>query len=317
VNAAYLADSSLAAHLARAFPATLVQRFGDHVERHPLRAELMATQLANYVINRIGAFSLLELLRSSSAGTSEVVRAVLLSIEAFGAERYWASIEALDYEVDSSLQNRMMLRVIRRIREGARWFLRNRTEGESLLDDAKPFVDGLASMRSMLPALLPASSQSRYGQEIDELSGAGVPKAVATAFVEYGYLAPALSLIDSAFETQESLETVTHAYYLMGESLSLDWLASFIDDITPNSVWEAQVRTSAIEDLAWRQRMLACRMLRETKGTEAVRGRVEAWSEANSGALGRTASVLASLQTEAIPDLAMVTVAMRELKRLS
>ncbi len=317
VNADFLADPLLRAHLNRAFPQTLVDCYAEQINQHPLRAELIATQLANYLINRVGAYFIYDLCVNSSANVSAVVRASMLAIEALRAEEDWIAIESLDYKVDSSLQDTMMLRIVRLVKVGARWLLRNHEVSDSLARDAKAFASGLHEMRAMLPGVLPTTLQSRYADEVSDVKELGVPAKVAEMFATYGFLSPALSLIESAKQTGESLKTMTHAYYLIGESLRLDWLSELIAEIAPNNVWESQVRSTAMDDLTWRQRVLACRMLRETKGMQDVRKRVHAWAENNQLALSRVKTMLVQLQAEVSPDLAMVTVVMRELKRLS
>jgi NAD-specific glutamate dehydrogenase len=48
-----------------------------------------------------------------------------------------------------------------------------------------------------------------------------------------------------------------------------------------------------------------------------VQKRLDAWFAKNESELSRSRAVLSALQAEPVPDLAMVTVAMRELKKLS
>jgi len=85
----------------------------------------------------------------------------------------------------------------------------------------------------------------------------------------------------------------------------------------PNSSWESRLKSTAIDDLSWRQRVLAKRLLEDTQGQKTISKRVENWLESNSVAVERAQNVLAQLRAESTPDLAMITVALRELKRLA
>jgi glutamate dehydrogenase len=168
-----------------------------------------------------------------------------------------------------------------------------------------------------MPDVLTEHLAARFEQEVQQVRAEGVPAAIASAYAQHGFLSPALSLIETANACGESLETMTAAYHFMGAALQLDWLEELIAGIAPNSVWESQVRTTALEDLTWRQRVLARRLLRETEGVRGVQKRVDAWFAKNESELSRSRAVLSALQAEPVPDLAMVTVAMRELKKLS
>ncbi len=317
VTASYLHDPMLDTTLHKAFPATLVERYPDAINQHPLRAELMATQIANTLLNRVGGCFIFELVEASGKSVSDVVRAALLACSVLEAEPQWRAIESLDFKVSVERQNDMMLRLIRLVREATRWLLRNRKPGPSLAAEAADYAPGIRELRSLMPAVLTEHLATRFEQEVQQVRAESVPAAIASAYAQHGFLSPALSLIETANACGESLETMTAAYHFMGAALQLDWLEELIAGIAPNSVWESQVRTTALEDLTWRQRVLARRLLRETEGVRGVQKRVDAWFAKNESELSRSRAVLSALQAEPVPDLAMVTVAMRELKKLS
>lgn len=317
VNADYLDDPHFEVLLQRAFPQSLVDRFQKQIGSHPLRNELMATQLANTLVNRVGAYSLSSLIELSGKSIVKVVRALYLAIEIVDAEVFWKACEGLDYKVASTCQDAMMLRLVRLVRDCARWLLRNRPVGEGIIADADYFKSSLVSVRELLPTVLTDHSREDYDKECVNAKDQGVPAALAKAHAEHRFLQPALGLIETAGEIGESLETMASAYYIMGEELKLDRLADLVSSIVPASSWEVKVRASALDDLLWRQKRLTRRLLCESDGKQASQARVAAWFEANARKLGRTQRVLSELQAEQKVDLAMITVVMRELKRLS
>ena len=317
VTASYLKDPLLQKHLFKAFPESLVARYADAIDQHPLRNELMATQLANYLVNRVGAYFVFELMAGSSASLADVVRASILAIEALDAESQWQSIESLDYSVASSYQDETMLALIKLVRDATRWLLRNRPATEDLVVEIKPFAIGVKAMVAMLPAGLPKNLEKKFAANKDALVKAGLPKELADSVAKYSFLAPVFSLIDVSQSVSESLETMISTYYLIGDALRLDWLGELISGVTPTNSWESRLRASAIDDLAWRQRVLAKKLLEETRSQKGLSKRVDAWFQSNAFAISRTKSVFSRLRAEKTPDLAMITVALRELKRLA
>ncbi len=317
VQASYLNDPHFNSLLNQAFPRSLVERFEAQINAHPLRNELMATQLANRLVNRVGAHSLSVLLEVTGKPIAEVVRALYLAIEILSAESHWQEFESLDYKVASHCQDAMMLRLVRLVRDSARWLLRNCPEGESIEADARRFMTSLTSVRKLLPTVLTAQNLEVLESEVETCRGEGVPPALAKAHAEHRFLLPALGLIETATEINEPLETMAGAYYIMGEALRLDGLADLVAAIVPTSSWDAKVRSGALDDLLWRQKRLARRLLTESDSKKGIQARVDAWFAANDKKLARTQRVLSELQAEQLVDLAMVTVVMRELKRLS
>ena len=94
-------------------------------------------------------------------------------------------------------------------------------------------------------------------------------------------------------------------------------MGELIRGVTPTNSWESRLRDTAIDDLAWRQRVLAKKLLEETRNQKGLSKRVDTWFQSNAFAISRTKSVFERLRAENTPDLAMITVALRELKRLA
>jgi glutamate dehydrogenase len=317
VSATYLNDPLLQKHLFKAFPGSLVKRYAKEIDQHPLRSELMATQLANYLVNRVGAYFVFELISSSSTSPARVVRASILAIEAFDAESQWQSIESLDHSVASSCQDEMMLALVKLVRDGTRWLLRNHSDRGDLAREIETYAHGVKAMCAMLPSGFPQNIESRFVKKREAFVSVGLSSELAEAVAKNSFLTPAFGLIEASQSVSETLETMVRAYYLVGETLRLDWLRELIQDIVPTSSWESRLKSTAIDDLSWRQRVLAKRLLEDTQGHKAVSKRVENWLQSNSVGIERAQNILAQLRAESTPDLAMITVALRELKRLA
>ncbi len=317
VSATYLKDPLLRKHLFKAFPSSLIKGYADAIDQHPLRSELIATQLANYLVNRVGAYFIFELVTSSSASPAQVVRASILTIEAFDAESQWQAIESLDHLVASSCQDEIMLALVKLVRDATRWVLRNHSDGGDLAREIETYAHGVKAMCAMLPSGFPQNIESRFIKKRDAFMGEGLSSELAEIVARNAFLSPAFGLIEASQKVSETLETMVRTYYLVGETLRLDWLGELIQDIVPTSSWESRLKSTAIDDLSWRQRVLAKTVLEDTRGQKTVTKRVENWLQSNLVAVKRAQNVLAQLRAESTPDLAMITVALRELKRLA
>ena len=77
-------DPQLESNLVAMFPAPMQERFVEHIREHRLRRELIATDLANRIVNRLGfvhAFELAEeegAVEEGEAGDGEEPEALLL-----------------------------------------------------------------------------------------------------------------------------------------------------------------------------------------------------------------------------------------------
>ena len=86
-------DTSL---LARAFPASVVERFPTLPAEHRLRRELIATALANDIVDRMGVTFASQLALEADVSLPEVVAAFQSVRRIVDADRWWAVLDELD-----------------------------------------------------------------------------------------------------------------------------------------------------------------------------------------------------------------------------
>ena len=80
-----------------------------YITRHPLKREIIATQVLNSVVNRVGASFVHRMTEVSGALPSQIVRGYLAMREVFGHEALWQQIEALDNQVADAVQSAMLI----------------------------------------------------------------------------------------------------------------------------------------------------------------------------------------------------------------
>jgi glutamate dehydrogenase len=101
----------------------------------------------------------------------------------------------------------------------------------------------------------------------------------------------------------------------VGERLGLARLRSQIEGLPVDSYWQGRARAALGDDLGGLQRALAQQVL--DSGDGAAGGLMAAWESAHAAALDRARRLLADLAESKQADLAMLSVAMRELRNLA
>ena len=84
-------DPYLAGELALYFPSRLRERFPEQLERHSLRREIIATRIANDLVNRAGTTFLYRLGDETGAAPDEIARAYTAAREVTGLRELWAA----------------------------------------------------------------------------------------------------------------------------------------------------------------------------------------------------------------------------------
>ena len=97
-------DPYLAHDLERYFPPPLPERYSDRMPSHRLRREIIATVVANQLVDRAGTTFAFRLREETGAPPSMLARAYAVAREVFEMRAFWAAVEALDNEVDADGQ---------------------------------------------------------------------------------------------------------------------------------------------------------------------------------------------------------------------
>ena len=124
----------------------------DAISRHRLRREIIATSVANSLVNRAGCGFVSGMVEESGAKPDEVARAYAAARHIFQFRHIWRGIEALDNKVASNVQLEMFIDVGRLIGHATLWLLRNR---------ARP-LDISAAISAYLLLFLLCPSAMRY-----------------------------------------------------------------------------------------------------------------------------------------------------------
>jgi glutamate dehydrogenase len=308
-------DEWIAGALGRYFPQTLREVYAGVMPRHPLRREITATHVVNSMVNRVGSTFVHRLMESTGAKPAEIVRAYLLTREVFAFVPLWQSIEALDGSVPDAAQAEMLIEGGRLVVRATNWFLRSARLGAPMEPTIDHFRPGIEAIYGRLGELVDAPAAAH----IDALAGAwaqaGVPREVAHRVASLDTLFAALDIAEVSAGTGRTAEAVATAYFGVTAKLGLAWLRDRIGALPGDGHWQALAKSAMRDDLAGLQRSLAMNALAASRDGEA--DPVAAWAAQHGAALERAARILGELHAVPSPDLAMLSVALRELRNLA
>jgi glutamate dehydrogenase len=281
-----------------------------------LRREIIATCVTNATINRAGTTFVHRLGEETGAGSADVVRAYTSVREVFGLPALWQGIEALDALVADEVQARMLLDFGRLLNKATLWFLRQR-RGEAIAATVAIYAPGVAALLADIATLLwPSEAQALQARQ-DALCGAGVPVELARKVASCDALLAALDMIDIAKETGRDVAVVAAVYFALEVKIEHGWLRTQIAALPGESHWDALAKAALEEDIAGQQRALTAAVLRLSPEIMAPDALVDAWTTKNAVSVTRAQQVLADLHGTGALDLAMLSVAMRELRAIA
>ncbi|MCY0966503.1 NAD-glutamate dehydrogenase [Parathalassolituus penaei] len=310
-------DAYVAEILTTAFPSELAKRFGEPLRNHRLRREIIATQLANDMVNYMGINFMHRLSKSTGSSVADVARAYVAARDIFALDDYWKAINELDYKVSTVVQEDMMADLMRLVRRATRWFVRNRRASIHISVEVERFRAAVAGIAAEMGTTLRGTSLERWQQSRDERIAQGVPAELASYCSGAVNLYSALGIVEAAVQTGQPVNDVAVAYFEVGEQLSLNWFGQQINGLPATSHWEALARESLRDDLDWQQRSLTVGVMTGLQQGEALSAALERWQNDQSLLFSRWQTMLADLKATDHMEFAMVAVALRELLDLA
>jgi len=306
-------DPYIVASVEHAFPEMLRKKYHSQIYQHKLLGEIVATQMANNVVNYMG-LSFIHRLRESTGGSaSEVLRAYVFARDVFDIIPHWQAIEQLK-ELPAAMQMVMLRDLMRLGRRATRWAVRNRRQQLDIASELSIFKPQIKEISDSLLALLRGRAIERWRDRFDRLRSSGVPEPLAhyssSSFVMYSYLA----IIDAAQQVEAPLLEVADVYFDVSQQLDLDWFATQLIEMKIDNQWQAMARETFMDDLDWQHRALTVNVIHCMRDMKCdLEGCKQAWQEQNAPYIDRWRRVLAQLQNSDSVDFAMYSVAIREL----
>lgn len=310
-NDAYLSQSAY-----QAFPAVLQEQYSDSIDNHQLHNEIVATQIAGDLVNRMGIAFMHRMQEATGESAANTAKAYIASRDLFKIEQQWQAIEALDYSISSELQHEMFSQLVRLVRRSSRWLLRNRRAQLDVEEVLASFGDTVNYIVENIESLLFGDQLSNWQRKVNKYIGEGVPAELAQFVASSRYFYTVFSVANVVAKTDKPIDQVAACYATLGERLELNWFADQIMQMGVDNYWQAMARESFRDELENQQATLVLNMVSELDAS-SVDVTVEEWMSQHQTYIDRWQTMTAELRCITEFDLAIFPVAIRELLDLS
>jgi glutamate dehydrogenase len=300
------------------FPIALQTRFAAAIAKHPLRQEIIATQLANRLVNEMGADFCIRMQDETSASLVEIVNAYTVARTVFDLDHLLADIEALNNEVPPETQYTLLVACQRLIRRTTRWFLRNRSRHTSPTEMIQLFRPVFLSLNANLNRYLAVEQLTEHQEEAAAYQAAGVPEPLALRIAQSASLYAIMDITEIAAQQQCQVSEVATLYFKLSVELHLHWFSAQIQAQRVENHWQALARASLREELHWHQRCLTTKVLATSNGgSQTVASLLTDWITHHEAQLSRWNKILTEFKLATAHEFAKFSVAMRELTLLN
>ena len=308
-------DPDLRVELEAYVPEPLRPTVAHLLDQHPLRRELIATELTNRLVDRAGLTVIMRLVEETAASVPEVVTAIATAWRLLELDQRWDRIRAVIGEVPIGVAIEMLQATKALGERASRWLIRNRhapLDISATLAELGPPVRRIVA--SIEQVATPSSTQA-LDEHRDRWVAAGVPADLATE-VAHGPLASmAFDIVGAARAEGAELELAARVFFLIDDRLGLGWLRQQIDDLPRDDQWSTLARTALRDDLFHEHAALVRRILASGRADDAHE-LCDRWVRANHAQIDRAFDVLVDIRSIGTPGLEHLSVALREIRNL-
>ncbi len=309
------------------FPRPLRERFPQAIAQHRLRREIVATYLANTLVNRGLEVFVSELEDLTGASVEEIALAFVVADDAFGLGALWAELAALPADVPAQLQIALLAKTRQALVEATRWVLANLPRPLVIRDTVAAYRPLVHAVVDHLEELLPADRAAVFAREQAHLAASGLSpvlarRAAALPFLGLAAEAAAVALAPALRAEGGDVAPLAAArvYAALETALGLAAFRERLASIPLRSGWE-RMALAGLEDQLARdlRRLTGCALAIGLCPADplAAERDVEQFLNAEVRGLGRWRALLAELLAQPALELAMAVVAVRALGEIS
>ena len=229
-------DPLLEPQLLANFPAPMVKAHKDAILRHRLRHEILATKVANRLVNRLGPSIPMSLTEEEGVSLGQVVIAFLVAEHHLGLGKLWQAIE--QGAMSEAVRIELFQIAARSVRSHMSDILRSTnadTTVSALVELLGPNVKAVAGHASKL---LRSEVRGEASGRREHLIGLGVDPKIVDGLVRLFELDGVFGIAALAARRKLDPLDVTKAYTILGEALGLDWTQQQVSRFHPTDQWE-------------------------------------------------------------------------------
>jgi glutamate dehydrogenase len=299
-------DPYLSKELERYFPEAMLERFPDAVAGHRLRREIIATQLANAIINRGGPTMVARLVDQTGADAPTIAAAYAATRDSFGLTEMNAAIDALDGVVPGGLQLRLYGELQDLLMSRIVWFIRNVDFTNHSLDTViGTYRAGISEVERGLHETLSAEAQATWQARTRALVDQGTPEPLARRLASLPDLVAAPDIVLTAQKTGKPVGDIARTHFALEGTFSLGALIGAAQQISVSDYFDRLALDRAVDSIAYAHRGLTAEVSsQDSSGTDAVR----AWSEKRGADVARIRNAVDSIVESGL-TLSKITVA--------
>jgi glutamate dehydrogenase len=304
-----------ASRLPQYFPTPLRERFTPEIRTHQLRREIVTTMLINDLVDTAGISYAFRITEDIGVGPIDAIRTYVATDAIFGVGHIWRRIRAADMPV--AVSDRMTLDIRRLIDRAGRWLLNYRPQPLAVGAEINRFAAKVKALSPRMSEWLRGDDKAIVEKEAAEFASQGAPKDLAYRVAAGLYRYSLLDIIDVADITEIDTAEVADTYFALMDRLGTDGLLTAVSELPRNDRWHSLARLAIRDDIYASLRSLCFDVLAVGEPDESGEEKIGEWEHISASRVERARRTLIEVQESGAKDLATLSVAARQIRRMT
>lgn len=273
-------DPGLAGELLCAFPEPMRSKFRKDILAHRLRREIIATRIANRMVNRLGLLHPFELAEEEGATPAQVAAAFVAAERLFGMDTVWHALETAAMPETARLL--LFDRAAAALSSHMADLLRIGAGTVPPMRLVAELDKGVRSLSEATASLLGHEPRAQSDAMCARMVAAGAPQAEAAMVAHLFDLDGAAGLAMLARDSGTAAPALTSAFIEVGARLGLDWAQQTAERMNPSDPWERLLVNGLARDF---QHMRLDFLRRVAKGRKDPESVTTGWLDTHAPAI--------------------------------
>ncbi len=303
------------------FPERLQKKYGKEIDRHLLYREIIATTLADELVNRLGPTYVKSVMLRTGAACAEVAKAYVIAREAFNLRDIWRQIESHDHDVAANVQLQALRDTASLAHSGVNWLLTRMGRELDISADTEIFRKGVNALKAQIENFM--TREMRQGIELraKHARTEGLPEDLSLAIAYLPLYVSAFDIIQISTENETEIALTARTYFEVGEHFNIDWLRKKAHYLCADDRWTAEALGGLNDQLYSCQAGLTVRILNDVCSDRvctdlSADSIVSSWISEHKHQARQLEPLFADMRRAASIDLPMLMIAEHKLRAL-
>ena len=239
-------DPSMGPDLAASFPHQMQEREADAIASHQLRREIIATELANRIINRLGLIHPYEMVEEEGCSLADMASAFVVADRIFGVKALWQDIDAAEMPEKGRIE--LLGLIAKAMRAQMASIVRIMAPGFAPGEAVAALREGVERLSGEVDAILTEILLARAAAMEDDLELLGVPGDLAQRVSMMFKMDGALGLANLNQKLGGDMLETARAFVRLGDVTGVHWLQTALAKLDPSDPWERQLLSGIARD---------------------------------------------------------------------